>query len=216
MPLSSQGVGPQAARKSTRCVAALALLLVGVLLGCGTTRVTSVEPRNYGRRSPGKWIVVGIAQDDTTRMRFERVFARRMRERGVDATAAVDLLGLKPIDRELVAPLVAEGKVDTALVTSVVSQERERDVANNPGGVGFDTRTDFYHDYRRTWDTARASSYAMERDVLRLSTRVYELESGRQSWKLDSKTFAPDDIDRVIDEVTKTALKQLAKDGLIP
>ncbi len=203
---------PQARLRNLGALVALVLLATA----CSSTKVARVEHTPLGRTKLNKWVVVAVAANETNRMRFERVFARKLRGRGNDATAGVDLFGLGKIDESEVSAKVELGAIDAGIVTTLTSQgtERQHWSGRPPGAPESFVRGGFYADYDTSWDLVTTPGYTLEREVLRLQTVAYDLKKGREVWRMTSKTFSPNDLERVIDEVTTTAVERLAKDGI--
>src|SRR5262245_10625990 len=107
------------------------LLAVGLLcgaVGCSTTSLTdSWQSPNLHRAQMDRVLVVAVTGNPTYRVLFERSFVNALKEKGIGATASIDVIGNNMPTREAVMSYLKKGDARYVSVTryggSQITQE---------------------------------------------------------------------------------------------
>jgi hypothetical protein len=80
------------------------------------------------------------------------------------------------------------------------------------GGGGYG----YYGYYGMGYDVVHEPGYTRTTTIVRLETHLYDVRTEKLLWGAHSDTFDPSSTDDIIQSVSKTISKRLAKDGLLP
>jgi hypothetical protein len=193
-----------------KVTAAMGLLLVA---SCSTTTMSAVwkDPDYQGGRLK-KVLVVGVARNDLIRRIFEDEFAARLKAHGTDAYPSYRLIpSTAMLAEDTVNAKIENLGMDAVLVTRFVNTKKE--TVYTPGTTYYSPG--WYNWYSAGYGYVTSPGYYSEYEVIRLSTNIYDTETGKIIWSGLSDTVtggaAQTEITGLIDVITKS----LTKDGLI-
>ncbi len=197
---------------SSRLRGAIAALLFAVVLlpGCTATRITSIW------KDPGiapvqfrKVVGIALSQDAALRRLAEDEFVR-----AVGPPTAVAGYSVVPDaeiqDKDKVRARVEAAGVDGAVVFRVVGVENEERWVPPT----------YYGDAWGYWGFAAPMVYEpgyLRTDrIVSVETNVYQVQTARLIWAAHSDTMNPNDARQLIDEVVKSTVAAMRKDGILP
>jgi hypothetical protein len=194
-----------------------AIALVVVLSGCGNTKVTdswkdtSVEPKPVT-----KIVVVGLIDDNVTKHLFEDMFAKALRERGNDATAAYTFTKAGPHTNpdSLVAVLRAAG-YQAALTARSLGEEM---VETQTMGSAYYMPQSYYQwgsYYSMSYGAVMSNTYTERTEKVIVEANLFDLGSERLLWAARSKTTKTGKVKEGVNDYTRTIIPELAKSGWI-
>lgn len=196
-----------------RVTAAICLLLAA---SCSTTTMSAVwKDPDYRGGILKKVLVIGVARNDLIRRIFEDEFAARLKAHGTDAYPSYRILpSTEMLDEDTVNAKIENMGMDAVLVTRFVNSKKE--AVYTPGTPYYTGYTGgWYNWYSAGYGYVTSPGYYSEYEVIRLSTNIYDTQTGKMIWSGLSDTVtggaAQTEIEGLIDVITKS----LQKDGLI-
>jgi hypothetical protein len=200
-------------RAAWTCIPALVIALAG----CANTTITdswkdpSAEPR-----PAGKIVVVGLIDDNITRHVFEDMFARALRDRGNDATAAYTFTNAGPNTNpdSLVATLRTAG-YQAALTARSLGEEM---IETQTLGSAYYLPQAYYQwgsYYSMSYGAVMSTSYYERSEKVIIEANLFDLGSERLLWATRSKTKKTGKLKEGVNDYTRTIIPALAKSGFI-
>jgi len=192
------------------------LILVAVLAmasACGTTNSTNnIIKTSYGVDSAAPFanvLVISVAGDIPTRIRFEQQLAVAISSDENPATAYYTIVGRNPqLTRNILNNAVKAREFDAIILTRLKGQDRADLVANRPTGRLFDL---YLYDYE---ELNIPASIALGSTVS-FVVEVYDTVFKKKVWAIESLTFDAIDIESVVAEQAAAIAAELLKDDLI-
>ena len=194
-----------------------ALALAAALAGCGNTKITdswkdaSIEPK-----PAGKIVVVGLIDDSVTRSVFEDTFAKVLRDRGNDATAAHTFTNAGPNTNpdSLVAKLRTAG-YQVALTARSLGEEM---IETQTLGSAYSMPQSYYQwgtYYSMSYGAVMSTSYYERSEKVIIESNLFDLSSERLLWAARSKTKKTGKVREGVNDYTRALIPELAKSGWI-
>lgn len=200
----------------------LSLLL---LMGCSSTKLVSTwkNPDNVVFDAY-QVLVVGMIQDDNTRMEFESRFAEALRSQGVEAMRSIDLFDVEftssqRSEQELVEveqQLLDKG-FDAILFTKVVGTENRRTFKEHINNVD-QMLVRFSNDYLEHQDIYYNPEYYDSFNIYHAETSLYCICIGKEIelvWRGEVDVTEPENINRAIDSYVKVVTKSMGNQDVI-
>ncbi len=212
-------------RNSTTKSATLlvAVILLCTLSGCGiNTRVTHsfVDPKFKELDLHGV-LVVGVANQQSTRIEFEDTFARTLTRRGVHATASHTLLPQERPSAEQVIAAADSAGLDTILVTRYVGEKVEE--VYHPGAVYYAVTPAYDPGYYGSFGGyyGRATEVAYQQPVWTANVShtvisdLYVGDTRRHLWQATADTIESSGTGQVLDDAIDGLMANLKEKGLL-
>lgn len=200
----------------------LSLLL---LAGCSSTKLVSTwkNPDNVVFDAY-QVLVVGMIQDDNTRMEFESRFADALRNQGVEAMRSIDLFDVEftssqRSEEELVEveqQLLDKG-FDAILFTKVVGTENRRTFREHINQMD-QMLVRFSNDYLEHQDIYYNPEYYDSFNIYHAETSLYCICIGKEIeliWRGEVDVTEPENINRTIDSYVKVVTKSMGDQDVI-
>lgn len=200
--------------------------IIGVLFGCGgSVSLVNVwtDPEYHGANID-KILVVGIAPREQTRSIFEYQLKYEFNANGVYAMASLDEMPKdEEISKETFIKYFKDHNVDAVLITGLLRADTSESYVPGhtyyvPGhSYAFSSgyHRDYYGYYHSHWRMYHEPGYYKEKREYMIESTLYETTKGNIIWRGISKTVNPDNIMIVIEDLSKTLVKRLGKDGLV-
>lgn len=194
----------------------LAALAIG-LGGCGNTKITdSWKDASTEPRPAGKIVVVGLIDDNVTKHMFEDTFAKALRDRGNDATAAYTVVKAGPNTNpdSLVAILRTAG-FQAALTARSLGEEM---VETQTMGSAYYMPQSYYQwgsYYSMSYGAVMSTSYTERSEKVIVEANLFDLGSERLLWAVRSKTTKTGKVREGVNDYTRTIIPELAKSGWV-
>lgn len=199
-------------------------LLVSVLSGCATTRVTEtwVDPAFHG---PLKKIVVFVVYDDETVRRFAEDQAVAHMPPSTQAVASYTMFPkLESSQREQIRARLLAGGFDGALVTRLVDVEHGETyvpphsyfMPTNPitGAQPYYYSFDNYYGFVQG-QVYTTRGYLREDVTAEIESIMYTLADSRPVWSATSETINPRSPERVAHRLAELIAKDLRSHGIV-
>ena len=183
-----------------------------VLASCSSTTLTAVwKDPSYQGGNLGKVLIVGVARNDAIRRLFEDEFTARLKARGTDASPSYRIIAsTEMLDQDTVNARIESLGMDAVLITRFVNQKKE--TVYTPGTY---YSGGWYDWYSRGYGYVTSPGYYTEYEVIRLSTNVYETQTGKMIWSGLSDTVTGGSTEVEIKEVIDAIIKSLSSNQLI-
>ncbi|MEQ5792127.1 hypothetical protein J4E06_13750 [Muricauda sp. NFXS6] len=205
----------------------LKLISIGLLLlmGCSSTRLVSTwkNPDNV-IFDAYQVLVVGMIQDDNTRMEFESRFVDALKNQGVDAVRSIDLFDVEftssqRSEEELleVEQQLLDKGFDAILFTKVVGTENRRTFKEHINDVD-KMLVRFSNDYLEHQDIYYDPEYYDSFNIYHAETSLYCICVGKEIeliWRGEVDVTEPENINRTIDSYVKVVTKSMGKEDVI-
>ena len=165
------------------------MLVVLLLSGCVSTRLTAVWKDVAYQAHPTKVMVIGVAKTPLKRRIFEDEFVAQLKAHRTDAVASYKVLSdKKQDDQEAIAAKVKELDADTVLITRLVSKKTVKVYVPSmpyypPLYYG---RWPDYYDYG--YRTMYTPGYMTEEEFAVMETNLYDAASDNLIWAATSET----------------------------
>lgn len=200
----------------------LALLL---LMGCSSTKLVSTwkNPDNVVFDAY-QVLVVGMVQDDASRMEFEDRFVEVLKAQGVDAMRSIDLFDVEFTSaerseqelKEVEEQLLDKG-FDAILFTKIVGAENRRTFRERVNNID-KMMLRFSNDYLEHQDIYYNSEYYDSFNVYHAETSLYCICVGKEIeliWRGDVDVTEPENINKTIDSYIKLITKSMGEQEVI-
>lgn len=191
-----------------------ALLL---LAACATTTLTGVWLDENYRGGPLKNImIVGVGDNQLKRQIFESALVNAFAAQGVHAVSSLKLLGDKKITRESLAAAAKKADVQAILTTRLVGVSEEKvyyppEMYTVPAPYYY--RWDTY--YPHMYEYAERPGYVDTYKYVNLETNIYDRDEHQLIWSAASRTFDPQNTNKLVDDLAKVLIKKLKHSKLI-
>ncbi|MBA4745782.1 MAG: hypothetical protein H2058_11040 [Muricauda sp.] len=205
------------------------LKLIGIslllLMGCSSTRLVSTwKNPDIVLFDAYQVLVVGMSQDDNTRMEFETRFAEALKGQGVDAVRSIDLFDVeftssKRSEEELaeVEQQLLDKGFDAILVTKVVGTENRRTFREHINEVD-KMFVRFSTDYLEHQEIYYDPEYYDTFNIYHSETSLYCICIGKEIeliWRGEVDVTEPNNIERTIDSYIKLVTKSMGEEDVI-
>lgn len=197
-------------------------LVMGVILlvaSCANTKISQswVEPDN--KKVYNHLLVIGVAESQQNRRAYESLFVEQLREIGVQAEPSYKLIRSdQKFDRATISKATEGLNIDGVIVTHVLAVDE--DTVYRPSmqyttmyGGGYYGGLYTYYPHVNTYVTS--PGYYTTHQTYTIETNLYDVESEELIWSAHTRTFAPDSVDEVINDLTKLLIKDLQDKNLI-
>ena len=202
-----------------RLGATAALLAAALLLAACETTTTTATWRDpaLGDVRFRSLLVMGVAEDQFARRKYEDELAAALRARGVRAAASYTVLpGAERPSEEQVDEAVRSRGFEAVIVTRVTATGEEQ--VYFPGYYEYDRRPIYDHYYRfyaYSWDRVYRPGYTDTYKTVSLETLLYQAPQGKVAWGMRSKSIDPEDLDGLVRALVNETVQNLAASGLI-
>ena len=198
--------------------ALLAASLLALLAGCATTTTTAVwKDPEVGDMRLRSLLVLGVAEDQFARRKYEDALAQALRSEGVNAAAGYRVVPHDgKLTQEQIDTAVASRGFQGVLVTRVIGTGEE--TVHFPGYYDYYRRPIFdsyYRYYAYTYDRVYRPGYTDTYQTVSLETTLYQAPSGRVAWGMRTKSIDPEALDRLVSDLVRETIENLTTSGLL-
>ena len=176
-------------------LAAVATVVTLVAAGCGSsTKLTNVwSDPTLQTNSLQKLMVIGVAQNASTRRMFEDTFANALRQQGVQAVASYTVIPEVRDSTGLQAAVVQSG-ADGVFVTRLIDQKTVQTYYPPTATyVGTPYYGGYYGGYYGYYSTSYAMmtspGYTVDNEVIHLETNLYRTSDAKLVWAALSESW---------------------------
>jgi len=187
----------------TSLLASIATIGILVLGGCGSsTKLTNVwtDPTMQSN-SLKKLMVIGVAQNPSTRRMFEDTFAAALQKQGVQAMSSYAVLPGEIRDSMAVRDAVLKSGCDGVFVTRLVDQKTV-DTYYPPTATYVGTPYyggyygGYYGYYSSSYSMMMSPGYTVENQVIHLETNLYRVSDSKLVWAALSESWLEEASDK--------------------
>jgi hypothetical protein len=156
-------------------------------------------------------LVVAVTANPTYRVLFERSFVQALKEKGIDATASIDVIGDAMPTREKVAAHLKDVRYVVATryggsqITKEVVPEQVRTYYVGP----------YYPTYSSYWDyntiTMTRESYVEQTTTTMLTTSIFDARSEELVWAGRSKSFEMDSLNYAAEDLARQIVSDIKR-----
>jgi hypothetical protein len=179
----------------TSLLASCATIALLVLAGCGsTTKLTNVwSDPTLQTNSLKKLMVIGVAQQASTRRMFEDTFAAALQKQGVQAMASYTVIPEVRDSTGMHAAIVQSG-CDGVFVTRLIDQKTV-DTYYPPTSTYVGTPYyggyygGYYGYYSSSYAVMTSPGYTVENEVIHLETNLYRTADSKLVWAAMSESW---------------------------
>jgi hypothetical protein len=200
--------------QSSGRVRLLALITVlAIASACGTTQPGgNIIKTAYGVDGSvpfSKVLVISVAGEIATRVRFEQQLAATISGDETPATAYYTVVGRNPqLTREILETAVKAREFDAIILTRLKGQDRADLVANRPTGRLFDL---YLYDY----DELNIPASIPLGSTVSFVVEVYDTTLKKKVWAIESLIFDAASIESVIADQATAIAAEILNDGLV-
>src|SRR6056297_3616503 len=196
-----------------------------LLMGCSSTRLVSTwKNPDIVLFDAYQVLVVGMVQDDSSRMEYETKFVEALKNQGVDAVRSMDLFDVEftsteRSEKELeeVEQQLLDKGFDAILFTKVVGTENRRTFKEHINDVD-KMLVRFSNDYLEHQDIYYDPEYYDSFNIYHAETSLYCICVGKEIeliWRGEVDVTEPENINRTIDSYVKVVTKSMGKEDVI-
>jgi hypothetical protein len=198
----------------------LGIALLATLAGCSSAPrlIHAWQAPDYAGPQLENVIVVGVSERASTRRIFENVFAAKLREHGVQATASHAIFPANErIGREEFVRVARERGFDGVILTRVVGVDLK--ATYTPGYVMVEPATmyprDFWGYYGRSVRVYESPGHLSTYDVVSVETNLYSLDEPMLVWSGQTETVDPSNLEKESAGLADVVMRELAVRGLV-
>lgn len=189
------------------------LFLCFLITACTNTKITHSWLETEHNKSYKHPMIIGISDSQQTRRIFENHFVSELKKQGITATPSFTLINSKQeMNRETVESVVQGTDIDAVLMTYLVAADIENRHHDSPLNPGYSGSADT-NQVSATMISTRGRTSTTE--IIKLKNDLYDVASQKLIWSTQTKTVAPESIDRVIIDVTAVLIDQLTDDDIL-
>lgn len=186
---------------------ALALVLMVIVTGCATTRVTDswVDPEAQGR-TVKRMLVVGLVPEETTRRHLEQNLVAEVEKQGIAAVPSNRYIDSRDnLTPAAIRNLAQQEGFDAVLISRFRGVHTE--IEYDPG-LGYD----YAFGYPDPW----YSGYVYEEREAVLETTLFESEAGgRMVWSVGTQTLIDGDMVEKTGDLADKVVERMTRDRVI-
>ena len=201
--------------KRTIPTLATGLCLAALVTACTSLKIASWADPQFKNRAVGKTLVIGVANSESIRRRYEDMFVDSLTAIGVEAVAsAATMPGEDLIAEPRMRKHIADSGAKSVIVTRTLG---EKDKVNYSPPVVYPSHYGSYYGfYSASYGYATSPGYAFNYTETMLETTLYDIASGKLVWA-GTKTITDDRSDKKnMTRVIEAVIADLQKHGLIP
>ena len=190
-----------------------------LVASCANTKISQswVEPDN--KRSYNDLLIIGVGESQQNRRAYESHFVEELQAKGTEAVASYKLIpNSEKLNRDTVDKAIQGMEIDGVIVTHLVAVDEETiyrpsmDYMPMYGG-GYYGGLYSYYPHVNTY--VSRPGYYTTHETYTLETNLYDVESEELVWSARSRTFSPESVSEVINDLTKLLIKDLKEKNLI-
>ena len=186
-----------------------------------TWKVQDFQGRNYNNL-----LVLGVGDTEINRNIFEDALSKALISKGVQAIPSYTVIpGVGALSKASVEEAIKKYNYDGVIVTNLISVETYTKHVSTPsyvvstgyprGYVGYGGALDYYGYYRNSFVFVQGQEYDIQKNVVFLETKLYDIQNEKLVWSGRSTTFEPKSTLSVISSVTKSISEELKKENII-
>lgn len=197
-----------------RRVSLLTLLASHILIaGCASTQTSGTIIKtlhDVGDTAPFQNVlVISVAGEYPTRVRFEQELVKACSGDDVRATAFYTVVGRRAqLTRQVLNDAVRAREFDAIILTRIKGQDRPDLVVNRPTGHGFNL---YLYDY----DELNIPVPIKTGSTVSFVIEVYDARAKTKIWAIESLLFDTVSVESVVSGQVTAIAAELARDGLI-
>ena len=186
---------------------------IALASACGTTPPTSTVIKTFNEvdgMAPFKNVlIIGVAGEVPTRVRFEQELAAALSGEETAATAYYTIVGRIPqLTRMTLDNVVEAREFDAIVLTRLKGQDRAGLMPNRPTGSGFDLYLYSYEELNIPASIAIGSTVSF-------IVEVYDTRAKKKVWAIESLIFDSKSVDSVVSGQLAAISGEIIEDGLI-
>ena len=186
---------------------------VAMASGCGTTTPASSVIKTFngvdGTAPFTNVLIIGVAGEFPTRVRFEQELAAALSGEETAATAYYTIVGrIAPLTRVTLHNVVMVREFDAIVLTRMKGQDRAGLIPNRPTGSGFDL---YLYDYEELNIPASIPIGSTVSFVV----EVYDTRAKKKVWAIESLIFDSKSVDSVVSGQAAAIAGEIIRDGLV-
>jgi hypothetical protein len=192
------------------CLAGVVVLL---LSGCASSNNPTWTNPKFKDHSLGKTMVWATFEDDILSGEYEVLFTERLLDYVPAASMHNDVKGLSKMDKKSVDALLKENKVQTLIVTHVVSSENETQLV--PYGVSYQTYSNQDASYYVYCSAFQADDAVVDFSENSIETTLFDVQSGVLMWSGVKDVYTFNSNTSNMKKVINDIIRDLEKDGML-
>ena len=186
---------------------------VAMASGCGTTTPASSVIKTFngvdGTAPFTNVLIIGVAGEFPTRVRFEQELAAALSGEETAATAYYTIVGrIAPLTRVTLHNVVMVREFDAIVLTRMKGQDPAGLIPNRPTGSGFDL---YLYDYEELNIPANIPIGS----TVSFIVEVYDTRAKKKVWALESLIFDSKSVDSVVSGQAAAIAGEIIRDGLV-
>lgn len=188
-------------------------VLVGLVTGCTTVKITSWTDPAFAGRSLGKTMVIGVSESESVRRQYEELFAKSLGEAGVEAVTSVSVLDQAgKVSQDEMLRVIGELKLDSIVVTRVTG-EKDKVEYHAPGYPG--PSGNYYGFYNWSYSHYHAPGYVSNYTITYLETNLYDTETEKLVWSGRKAVTDHRSERQNMEAIVKAVVGDLRKQGFV-
>jgi hypothetical protein len=193
----------------------LAPLTIAALgTACTAVKVSSWTSPDATDRAPGKVLIIGVTDSDSTRRQYEELFVAALQDVGVPAMVSHKLISDKTaISKAKMAAIVDASEADSVLVTTIID-EKDRISQTTPM-----VYPSYYHSphgfYSHSYSYMHAPISTRTYTEVLLETNLYDAKTQTLIWSGRKKVTDDRSSKKNMALITKAIIKDLKKNNLL-
>jgi len=186
-----------------------ALFIPLFLASCAATSVTGTWKEASYNKPIKKILVIGLAKNIANRRIFEETLSKDFIKAGKSAEVSTKYFSdIKKINKKSLAPIVKKGKYDTVIIARVISIDKQSSYVPSAYPSGYDS---MYGYYGRVSPYYMDQGYYVQNEIVSIEINMYETQKAKLVWAITTETFAPDNINDEVKEISDIIIKKLAE-----
>ena len=186
---------------------------VAMASGCGTTPPASSVIKTFngvdGTAPFTNVLIIGVAGEFPTRVRFEQELAAALSGEETAATAYYTIVGrIAPLTRVTLHNVVMVREFDAIVLTRMKGQDPAGLIPNRPTGSGFDL---YLYDY----EELNIPASIQIGSTVSFVVEVYDTRAKKKVWAIESLIFDSKSVDSVVSGQAAAIAGEIIRDGLV-
>jgi hypothetical protein len=201
----------------------LSLMLLGLLAACSNNaeiKYAYIDPTVKNKDLHGV-LVIGVAREQASRVRFETRFAKSLERKGVRALASHTLVPGDDLSKEQAIAIANENKLDTILLTRYVGESAQE--IYHPGtiyygvapvyGGGYNRRFGSY--YGHAYEVAYEAPVTTTNVTITLVSDLYEVKTEEHLWQAVSDAIKAGSQNDLLDAFIRSFVNNMVEQKLL-